>query len=211
MKKLNQFFAIIFLFSIFFACTEKGKTYDRPRDIWVFRSVLDEQARMVTVALSKDMWVTYDAKTANLYKAWKGGVNFDGAVYTTVHGPQPKSEGYAYMSDEPAAMRWFIIENGKRSVPELQYRGHKFIEGQVAFQYEFKSKSGQIAKVSEIPEVVKRGRQNGLSRTFSMDAPEGVQVGFATKISSLVNERDLSSTGVFQITSKELINYDLGS
>lgn len=211
MKKLNQFFAIIFLFSIFFACTEKGKTYDRPRDIWVFRSVLDEQARMVTVALSKDMWVTYDAKTANLYKAWKGGVNFDGAVYTTVHGPQPKSEGYAYMSDEPAAMRWFIIENGKRSVPELQYRGHKFIEGQVAFQYEFKSKSGQIAKVSEIPEVVKRGRQNGLSRTFSMEAPEGVQVGFATKISSLVNERDLSSTGVFQITSKELINYDLGS
>ena len=76
------------------------ESIQRPRDIWVFRSVLDKRARMVTMALSDDLWVAYDATNCGLYKAWKGGVKFDGAVYTTSHGPQPTSEGAAYVVGE---------------------------------------------------------------------------------------------------------------
>ncbi|MBV6646936.1 MAG: hypothetical protein KI790_15875, partial [Cyclobacteriaceae bacterium] len=63
----------------------------RPLDVWVFRSVLDKQPRVVTAALHENLWVAYDTEQGLLHKAWKGGVNFDGAVYTTVHGPQPTS------------------------------------------------------------------------------------------------------------------------
>ena len=55
---------------------------ERPAEIWVFRSVLDKHARMVTIGLNKDLWVAYDATNCGLYKAWTGGVKFDGAVYT---------------------------------------------------------------------------------------------------------------------------------
>ena len=41
-------------------------TPDRPRDVWVFRSVLDQRARMVTLALHDDLWVAYDATHAGL-------------------------------------------------------------------------------------------------------------------------------------------------
>lgn len=210
---MNRFLTIWvgFLISLFItSCSEGIKEYDRPRDVWVFRSVLDEQARMVTAALSDEVWVSYDAKTSNLYKAWKGGVNFDGAVYTTVHGPQPTSEGYAYLTDNKKKIKWFVMEDGKRSTPDVQYRGHKFVNGQVVFTYELTTASGQVAIVEETPEAIRRGNQNGLSRSFKVNTADGLTVGLLMSISSLVNERDFTSTGDFQITSKDLINYDEG-
>ncbi len=45
---------------------------ERPRDPWVFRSVLDERPRMITMALHKNMWSAYDTQKCGLYKAWQG-------------------------------------------------------------------------------------------------------------------------------------------
>ncbi len=67
MKKLIYFSLLIGAMS---ACQER-KEIERPREAWVFRSVLDLKPRMVTAALSEDVWVAYDARTASLYKAWK--------------------------------------------------------------------------------------------------------------------------------------------
>ena len=95
----NQFFYTLCLLLFLASCTPNENTYfeaDRPHDPWVFRSVMDEQARMITVALHDNMWASYSAETGALYKVWKGAVNFDGAVYTTVHGPQPSSLGNAW-------------------------------------------------------------------------------------------------------------------
>src|SRR5690606_37066084 len=95
------------LLIVLMGCEQKP-VINSPRDPWVFRSVLDEQARMVTVALHDELYVAYDAKDGSLYKAWKGGVNFDGAVYTAAHGPQPSSEGYAYYKKEQKNSDWII-------------------------------------------------------------------------------------------------------
>ena len=64
---------------------------NRPMEPWVFRSVLDKKPRMLTLAMNKDLFIAYDTKRGSLYKAWKGDVDLDGAVYTTYHGPQPTS------------------------------------------------------------------------------------------------------------------------
>ena len=90
---------------------------------------------MVTAALSDEVWVAYDARYGSLYKAWKGGVNFDGAVYTTVHGPQPTSKGYAYYVDQKENIEWKLTKGDQSLEPDFQYKGHQFIDGQVVFTY----------------------------------------------------------------------------
>ena len=155
------------LISCFSSCGEDEEAYRRDRDPWVFRSVLDDQPRMVTAALNENMYVAYDAQNAGLYKAWKGGVNFDGAVYTTVHGPQPTAKGYAFFADKVKEPNWRIIEGGESYTPTVNYKGHKFQDGQVYFNYQLKTKDGQVIKVSERPEYVKSDRgADGLERHF---------------------------------------------
>ena len=56
------------LIVILLSCKETNKT-ERPIEPWVFRSVLDETPRIVTAALSDEIWVAYDARTASLFKA----------------------------------------------------------------------------------------------------------------------------------------------
>lgn len=193
-----------------FACGEEKKT-ERPLEAWVFRSVLDERPRMVTAALSDEIWVSYDAQTSSLYKAWKGGVNFDGAVYTTVHGPQPTSKGYAYYIDEENDNEWFLSNGDQIIKPEkVRYLGHRFVDGQVVFSYEIRSGSQKIL-VKETPEAIRRGSQNGLSRTFEVSNAADLKVVLSTKLTSLINERDYKTNGEFQVISTSTQEYEGGS
>lgn len=142
---------------------------ERPRDIWVFRSVLDQRPRVVSIALHEDLWVAYDATECNLYKAWSGGVKFDGAVYTTVHGPQPTSYGDAYVMgllDQPV---WAV--NGQRVTAD--FKGYRFQGGQVTLQYWLHAGSAMI-RVFETPErVASPDGRVGLQRVFRVEGAEG--------------------------------------
>jgi len=125
----------------------------RPRDPWVFRSVLDKRARMITVALNEELWVAYDATTCSLYKAWKGGVHFDGAVYTTVHGPQPTSLGRPYTEGLPGDV-WEAWINDAPIACTVAYKGYRFHDKRVTFQYDVKLADGRTVRVQETPEFV---------------------------------------------------------
>jgi hypothetical protein len=167
----------------------------RPRDPWVFRSVLDSRARMVTIALSDEIWLAYDASGCGLYKAWKGGVHFDGAVYTTVHGPQPTSQGSVYLqeSDQDA---WSLTDpDGVRSPVHARWRGYILQRGQVNLQYDLELPNQVLVRIEETPEFVKPEKlfedpssqapwlSNslvGLRRTFTASGlPEGWSVSVA--------------------------------
>ncbi len=191
------------------ACTSDNKV-ERPRDPWVFRSVLDEKARMVTAALSDDMWVAYDAQSASLYKAWMGGVNFDGAVYTTVHGPQPTSAGYAYYLNENADA-WVLLDGEKEITTQIQYRGHRLRDGEVHFNFDLVAPDGRRVSVFEQPEFVKRGNQRGLERSFSAINGTNLKVGLRTTITSLQFEEDYKINGQFNIEEKVQVDYPNGS
>ena len=75
MKHIFSFLTILF----FISCNTPSEE-SHPREVWVFRSVLDEMPRMVTAALDEKLWVAYDTQTGLLYRAWSGDVLFDGAV-----------------------------------------------------------------------------------------------------------------------------------
>ncbi|WP_420399685.1 PA14 domain-containing protein [Flagellimonas sp.] len=176
-------------------------------ETWVFRSVLDKKPRMVTAALHDNMWLAYDTQDGTLYKAWKGGVNFDGAVYTTKHGPQPTSLGYAYLSDNE---QWALTKNGEQTKAKVQYKGHKFTDGNVSFTYLLMTPEGESIQVVETPTYITESGKSGLQRNFEVSNATDYQIVLETVVSSLQNETDYSTTGSFTNITKEEIEFEDG-
>jgi hypothetical protein len=116
----------------------------RPRDPFVFRCVLDKRARMLVAALDEEMWVAWDTTNGGFYKAWTGGVAFDGAVYTTVHGPQPTMKGQAYVVGDDTP-QWSALVDGKPVACAVRYQGYTLEKGE--FVLEWKINFGDAREV----------------------------------------------------------------
>lgn len=153
-----------------------------PRNVWVFRSVLDHRARMSTIALAEEFWVAYDATNCGIYKFWSGSVSFDGAVYTTVHGPQPTSKGGAYVQGEVDKPVWHLLVDSSPVNALPKFRGYKILPGNVVrYQFEITYKD-KTFRIYETPMLLRQGNNAiGLSRKFEFEVlgggaiPKGVQ------------------------------------
>ncbi|MCB0635874.1 MAG: glycosyl hydrolase, partial [Lewinella sp.] len=188
---------------------DEATRYDRAHSPWVFRSVLDAKPRMLTMALNDRLWVAYSTQTGALYKAWSGGVNFDGAVYTTVHGPQPSSLGDSWTVN-PYEEPWRVILNGEEIRPRVQFRGHRFIKGQVRMNLELLLPDGQMIKLSERPEyVTNEFGQTGFERTFTIEeAPDGAEVVLMARYHCLPAVANLRTDGEWETTATETMGAD---
>ncbi|MEM9819616.1 MAG: family 16 glycoside hydrolase [Bacteroidota bacterium] len=204
-----KYFKLLTLFAIvlFFSCTndtEESVDIDRPYSPWIFRSVLDVQPRMLTMALHDELWVAYHTETGALYKAWKGFVEFDGAVYTTAHGPQPLSVGDAYLVNQ-FKTPWYVIQDGKEIPAKVQFKGHRYHRGHGELNYELSWGDQQKAKVTERPEY--QNSEGGLTifeRLFTTaEVPEGVQIGLRTNVSSIALKNQIQTDGNFELTQEK--------
>lgn len=146
----------------------------RPRDPWVFRCVLDQRPRMVVIALHENLWVAYDATTCSLYKAWKGDVKFQGAVYDHVHGPQPVVRGQP-MVDE-IAEPWIVRRNGNDIECEFHWKGYRIQHDQVTLLYQIQLEVESSIDVEEQVEAVAADAKTiSLQRQFTTaNVPTGV-------------------------------------
>ncbi|MDX2287153.1 MAG: family 16 glycoside hydrolase [Bacteroidia bacterium] len=193
--------------SLFQSCKTQSDAVaasSRGRDPWVFRSVLDQKPRMVTLALRPDFWAAYDAGTGAIYKVWRDGVLLDGPVYTTNHGPQPAAKGPAWLI-APEGLPWRVIAGADTLTPQLRYLGHVFDEqGHVSLNYELKLPSGERIQVSERPEYVRNSQaQPGLERVFTVSgAPAGTQVALRMHLNSLPSAGSYETDGTFTVTSQ---------
>ena len=185
------------------AASQALPTIERPREAWVLRSVLDLKPRMLSIALNEKLWVAYNTQTAGFYKAWMGGINFDGPVYTSAHGPQPTTKGIAYLQ-EPDNIPWKVIQNGTEITPEINYKGHAVQNGQVTLKYEL-SYQGKRIKLEEKPEFFSlAGVQAGLERNFTtFGVPAGTQIVLSMNLSSLLAENDFKTDGKFTVSKSE--------
>src|SRR5450432_3550681 len=113
MIKFQSLAFFVFIIFSLAACNKKqpGKI-QRPRDPWAFRSVLDRQPRMLTLALDPECYVAYDLAHCNLYKAWKGGVALEGAAYTNKKNVQPTTWGKSYFPGN-YPFKWIVDVDGK--------------------------------------------------------------------------------------------------
>lgn len=166
----------------------------------VFRSVLDGRTRMITLRLDDSLWVAYNAETGEFYRAWRDGVDLDGAVYTTVHGPQPESIGPAYVVADTTDS-WHLIEEGREITPEVRYRGHQFDDDAAGLLTEIRTPDGGWIAVREIPRRVQDDDGHvGLERTFiTENVPEGIEVAVDVELASLAGEDSYSTDGRLDI------------
>lgn len=202
----------IFLFAFLLVNCSKdinSGSSKRPIENWVFRSVLDLNPRMITLALSDQVWASYHTATGGIYKVWKGSVYFDGAVYTSAHGPQPITLGNSYFENQYTSP-WFLMK-GKDSVDiQYLYRGHRFVKGKVQLMYQLNSESlpKSILIYEEIETVTKKGRPV-FQRTFTTsEVPDGYQVGLKFNFNSIQNEDDIKTNGQLSILKKEDDQFD---
>lgn len=194
-------FSVLSTLFLFSSCQQDLDLPERGQDVWVFRSVLDSMPRMITIALHEDLYTAYHTESGALYKAWKGNVELDGAVYTTVHGPQPTSVGDIWMENSVKSP-WQIRSQGKVTPLNIQYRGHRFEKGQVRLQYEAKLPSGELILLTEQPEyVTNENGQIGFQRIFQVegDVPADTEVLFQTEINSVAFAESVKTNGTFEV------------
>ncbi len=161
----------------------------RPRDPWVFRSVLDGNARALTAALDHDLWIAFDVDRGELWRVWRGDVRFTGTVYDTLHGPQPTARGPAYfewrdwkpagpgVAPNPPGDGWRFATG---ETAELRWRGHRFLEAgadgrrAVELAWELRRQGRIPVEVRLKPEAVRD--RAGLALRFDI-AVEGLGEG----------------------------------
>ncbi|CAN5468423.1 hypothetical protein BH23BAC1_BH23BAC1_23240 [soil metagenome] len=185
------------------ACNNKStEAVERPREAWVVRSVLDQRPRMISIALHDNLWVAYSTETASFYKAWTGGMNFDGAVYTAAHGPQPTSLGNNYLV-EPNVNPWKIIAGGKEIEPKVMYKGHVITDNKVIIKYDL-AYEGNTISIKEQPEYFSAdGEKVGLQRVFNVTGvPAGTEVALNLNFTSIISENDVQTNGLLNIQNK---------
>lgn len=164
---------------------------ERARDPYVFRCTLDGRPRIVTLALSNEMWAAWDARTCSLYKVWKGGVVFDGAVYTTVHGPTPTTRGAEYARGVEGDV-WLARIGDQMATARAVWRGYRLEGDGCALLYDIVLPDERVVRVEERPDFVPAERMfdatgleewnlkpgiPGFGRRFqALDVPPGVVI-----------------------------------
>lgn len=175
----------------------------RAHDPWVFRSVLDQVPRVITIALDSNAWVSYFTDKASMYKVWNGGVSFEGAVYDYAHGPQPSSYGYSY-SINKYEKPWSIRNNGEEISVDIDYKGHRFENGRVYINYDLLATDGGVIHVSESPEIISNDKQQRIfNRRFKVSGlKNGSTLVLQCNISSIITESDIVTQGKWQTVNK---------
>ncbi len=129
-------------------------------DPWAFRSVLDKQPRMLTLALDSSFYVAYDLARCTIYKAWKGGVTLEGAAYTDKKNVQPTTWGKPYFADSLHQFKWSIEADGQNSFPQVLNKGYSFHQNQITLMFELPLPSGDTISITEMPEFIRS--ENGI-------------------------------------------------
>lgn len=203
MLRIIFFVILIFILS----CNKTDNTSkNRPLEAWVFRSVLDQNPRILTVALHDNLWVSYFTKTGSLYKAWKGNVMFDGPVYTTAHGPQPISVGDSYFVNKHKNP-WFALNSaGDTLSTTFQYKGHRFVNGQVELMYALSEKSWKkpVYLYEKVEHLQPESGQTVFERIYTTEnVPQGISICQKINVSSIVAENKISTDGNWKVTTSE--------
>ena len=181
---------------------------ERPYDPWIVRSVLDEQPRMLTIALNDNLWAAYNTQDCSLYKIWKGYVNFEGAVFDTKHGPQPVSVGDAYIVN--AFNSPWKITDGENELPTAaQYAGHRIRNGHAELMYDLASDGVGPVRVYEMIEYTENDAgQAGYWRSFTTESvPDGYHVNMQLNVNSIVSMVNIETNGELVVYEQEPVVY----
>ena len=193
----NLFYIIPVLFIV--ACNssssdKSGTKFNRPINPWALRSVLDYRPRMLTLALDPECYVAYDLNQCGLFRAWKGGVNWDGTVYNETKAMQPTSWGKDYVLNMALAESWSLERKGVKEIVDVRFQGYRFEHGQIYLKYRLTSEN-DIVEIEERPEFIRDENGNpGLERMFlTQGVGQDISVFLNTPSTTLELERNVET------------------
>ena len=164
----------VLLLSLFGCSPSAPSIMERPVDLWVMRSVLDQKPRVVTLALYEDRYAAYDTENCRPFKIWRGGVHWVGAAFNNVKTIQPTSWGHPYFVQDDSLTTWEVATADGKQPVEPQFRGYRLENNRLTFQYEFSLPGNHTATVYEWPEWV---GEHGFQQEFILEEmPENVQL-----------------------------------
>lgn len=209
---MRYFLFLFFTLTLIQCVSDQGPKQverERPIEPWVFRSVMDNEPRMITLALNRDLYATYQATTGTLRKAWKGIVNFEGAVYNTAHGPQPGTVGDAYIIDT-SHHSWSLLKGGKEVPSIFNFEGHRFKNGQVSLLYSLTDDKGTKTNISEQVEAYRDVNAGMLlERRFQVEnLPRDYSIRWTGIISSVVDRSNISCDNELTFISEEPVDFN---
>ncbi len=200
---INRLSILVFIVVIIFcyAGCDNKESYEfiRARDPWAFRSVLDRQPRMLTLALNPECYVAYDLARCVLYKAWKGGVTMEGAAYTDKKNVQPTSWGTSYFADSTRPFKWIVEIDGKKDSFRIVNRGYAFQHNQIDLKYLLIPSSKDTIYIEEKPEFIRTGGNPALERLFKTSGvPGNIRISIQSRDTSFYLEPNKTSRFVVQ-------------
>lgn len=188
------------LITFLIACKQDSSNIskERPVDAWIFRSVIDGNPRMITLALHDDLWVAYHTEQAALYKVWKGDVEMVGAVYDTQHGPQPLSAGKEYFTNY-FKNPWI----SKGDTLSARYKGHKVEDDHPVLMYDLGIKTNPVSIEEHIDAIQNDNGQMVLKRDFKVKNLGDRSLSLDLNIAPIITEKSIITDGNLTITSVE--------
>lgn len=128
---------------------------------------------MLTLALDSECYLAYDLNTCGLFRAWKGGVDWEGTVYTETKVAQPTSWGKDYILNESLQDSWSLEQNGGKREVSIRFQGYRFKEEQIYLTYKLTTEEDTVF-VEERPEFIRDDQGNpGLERVFRTQGMDG--------------------------------------
>lgn len=191
---MNNVFVFIILIAGIQSCNNrKNGRIERPRDVWAYRSVLDRQPRMFTLALDTSCYAAYDLANCRLYKIWKGGVRLQGAAFTDKKNIQPESWGTPYTAS--IHNNWSVERNGKKDSFQIINKGYRFENNQVYLKFLLITSKNDSLTIEERPEYLQKNNKGepGFERIFTTS---GVPKGSAIFLHSKNSVFPLKSNGI---------------
>ena len=193
MRRIGKLLFLVLITGGLLACHHALPTSVRhPTDPWAFRSVLDRQPRMLTLALDSACYAAYDLAHARLYKVWKGGVLMEGAPYTNKKNVQPTSWGTAYWSDSVQQAQWMVESDGDSALSKIINQGYILDGSRIRLKYALVLSSGDTVRVEEEPTFVRddTGRP-GLERVFAASSiPDNATVSLRSRDTTVILNAD---------------------
>lgn len=169
----------IFLLLFLVACQPlEHPSIQRPTDHWIMRSVLDQQVRMVSLALHQDAYVAYNTATCALYKVWKGGIHWDGAAFNNIKTVQPTSWGKTYLEFPINQSPWKVTKNGLPISSKVHFKGYAISNQRLTFRYELQIDNKPVGQLFEYPEFFLDNHSNPVfERHFAtQNIPAGIEI-----------------------------------
>ena len=201
---------LLFLCLVIIACGDdslsKESTKERPHSPFVFRSVLDKNPRMVTIAMSDEIWAAYSAAGCNLYKAWQGNVNLMVPFTILSMDLNRLPIGNAYMENKVDKVWALKDANGIDQKATIAYKGHKIVSEGAVLMFEMDAPGLESPiSITEQPEAsISESNQPIFERTFTtQNVPQGYTVLFSFNTNSIIVESNVSTDGKLTVNSKK--------